>query len=141
MTSPSQPGANTVLVFSQRPHVSADVRTALGRRVAPDLGRIQYVECSMVDELIAAVDAGGIDLAILDGEAQPTGGMGIGRQLKNEIADCPSICVLIARADDRWLATWSLADATLVYPLDPLAAADVAADLLRRRAAGLPVRR
>ncbi len=131
----------TVLVFGHLPQVRADVRTAVGRRPAAELGRIDYIECSDVDELIRQVDAGGVDLVILDAEAQPTGGMGIARQLKHEIDDCPAMCLLLARADDRWLATWSMADATLVYPLDPMTAGSVVADLLRRRSAGLPVRR
>lgn len=114
---------------------------AVGRRLGGGLGRISYVECSDADTLIRLIDAGGVDVAILDGEAQPTGGMGISRQLKYEIEDCPSICVLIARADDRWLATWSLADATLVYPLDALTAARTVTELVRDRAAGTPVRR
>jgi DNA-binding response OmpR family regulator len=98
---------------------------------------VRYVEASTGREVVAAVDAGGIDLLLLDGEAQPTGGMGISRQLKNEIDDCPLICLVLARADDRWLAEWSQADATLSHPLDPLVAADVVADLLRRRAGSL----
>ena len=129
----------TVLVFSDVAAVREQVRGAVGRRPAPDLGRVEYVECSTGRQVVAAVDAGGIDVAILDGEAQPTGGMGISRQLKNEIADCPAICVLLARRDDRWLATWSLADATIARPLDPVTAADVVAGLLRDRANGLPV--
>ena len=90
------------------------------------------------DEVVAAVDRGGVDLCVLDGEAQPTGGMGISRQLKNEIADCPQLVVLIARQADRWLAHWSLADATLAYPIDPLTATDVVAGLLRARALQRP---
>jgi hypothetical protein len=61
--------------------------------------------------------------------------MGISRQLKYEVADCPALVVLIARQADRWLAHWSLADATLAYPVDPLVAADVVAGLLRERSA------
>jgi DNA-binding response OmpR family regulator len=141
MSSPSQVPAYTILVFSQRTQVRADVRTAVGRRLAGGLGRLEYVECSDAETLIRLIDGGGIDVAILDGEAQPTGGMGISRQLKDEIEDCPSVCILIARADDRWLATWSLADATLVYPLDALTAAQTVTDLVRERAAGTPVRR
>ena len=105
---------------------------AVGRRPAPDLGRVRFVEAGGVAEVLAAVDAGGIDLAILDGEAQPTGGMGVSRQLKNEIDDCPPIIVTVRRRDDRWLATWSQADAVLVHPLDPLTAAETVADVLRR---------
>ena len=80
-------------------------------------------------------------MAILDGEAQPTGGMGICRQLKYEIEDCPAICILLGRRDDRWLATWALADATIDRPLDPVAAADTVAQLLRDHARGVPVLR
>ena len=130
----------TVLVFSHRPEVRAAVRTALGRSPAADIGPLAYLECATGDEVVAAVDAGGIDLCVLDGEAQPTGGMGISRQLKYEIADCPALVVLIARQADRWLAHWSLADASLAYPIDPLTAADVVAGLLRERAARRPVR-
>ena len=108
------------------------VITAVGRRPAPDVGRVRYVEASGIAEVLAAADAGEIDLAILDGEAQPTGGMGVSRQLKNEIDDCPPIIVTVRRRDDRWLATWSQADAVLVHPLDPLTAAETVADVLRR---------
>jgi hypothetical protein len=41
--------------------------------------------------------------------------------------------VLIARQSDRWLAHWSLADATLPFPVDPLTAPTVVAGLLRDR--------
>jgi CheY-like chemotaxis protein len=121
----------TVLVFSHRPEVREAITMAIGRRPAPDLGRVRFVEVGGIAEVLAAVDAGGVDLAILDGEAQPTGGMGLSRQLKNEIDDCPPIVVTVRRRDDRWLATWSQADAVLVHPLDPLTAAQTVADVLR----------
>ncbi len=122
-----------MLVFSHRPEVREAIVTAVGRRPAPDLGRVRYLEASGIAEVLAAADAGEFDLAILDGEAQPTGGMGLSRQLKNEITDCPPIVVAVRRKDDRWLATWSQADAVLVHPLDPLTAAETVADLLRKR--------
>jgi DNA-binding response OmpR family regulator len=84
-----------------------------------------------VADLLYEVDQGGVDLLILDGEAQPTGGLGLARQFKNEITDCPPIVVAVRRRDDRWLATWSQADAVLVHPLDPLAAAETVAEVLR----------
>lgn len=141
MSSPSGSLVHTVLLFGQRPEVRAQVRTAVGSRLPGGAGSIRWIECEDIDTLLGHVDGGGIDLCILDAEAQPTGGMGISRQLKYEITDCPAVCVLIARADDRWLATWSLADATLVYPLDALTAAGTVADLLGEHAAGVPVRR
>ena len=127
-----------VLVFSHRPEVREAITTAVGRRPAPDLGRVEYVEVGTVADVLFHVDSGAIDLAILDGEAQPTGGMGLSRQLKNEIANCPPIVIAVRRKDDRWLATWSQADAVIVHPLDPLAAAETVAEVLR---SGAPVAR
>lgn len=126
----------TVLVFSHRPEVREAITMAVGRRPAPDLARVRFLETGAVAEVLVAADAGQIDLAILDGEAQPTGGMGLSRQLKNEISDCPPIIVSVRRRDDRWLATWSQADAVLVHPLDPLTAAETVADVLRRSRSG-----
>jgi DNA-binding NarL/FixJ family response regulator len=123
--------AASVLVFSHRPDVRAAVRTAVGRRPASDVGPLTWIECATGAEVIAAVERGGIDLCILDGEAQPTGGLAISRQLEEEVADRPAVCVLIARDADRWLAHWSRAEATLPMPIDPLAAPGVVAELLR----------
>jgi DNA-binding response OmpR family regulator len=130
-----------VVVYSHRPEVRHAVRTAVGRRPAPDVGPINWIECSTGAEVVAAVDGGGIDLCVLDGEAQPTGGLAVSRQLEQEVADRPAICVLIARQADRWLAHWSRADATLPLPVDPLVAPGVVADLLRAQAQHPAVRR
>lgn len=124
----------TILVFSHRPEVREAIITAIGRRPAPDLGRIHYVEAETAADVIGEIDTEPPDLLILDGEAQPTGGMGISRQLKNEIDQCPPIIVTVRRRDDRWLATWSQADAVLVHPLDPLSAAETVAEVLRNHA-------
>lgn len=123
--------AKRILVFSHRAEVRESIISAVGRRPATDLGRVDYTEAGTVAEVLMAMDAGEADLAILDGEAQPTGGIGLTRQLKNEIADCPPIVVAVRRKDDRWLATWSQADAVLVHPLDPLTAAETVAEVLR----------
>jgi len=129
----------TVLVYSHRPEVREDIITAIGRRPAADLPRVTFLEAAGIAEVIGAADAGSVDLAILDGEAQPTGGMGVSRQLKNEIDDCPPLIVTVRRRDDRWLATWSQADAVLVHPLDPITAAETVARVLRGARADLPV--
>jgi DNA-binding response OmpR family regulator len=131
----------TVLVYSHRPEVRDAVRTAVGRRPAADVGPLTWSECATGAEVVAAVDAGGIDLCILDGEAQPTGGLAVSRQLEQEVRDRPAVCVLIARQADRWLAHWSRADATLPLPIDPLTAPGVVADLLRTQAQHPAVRR
>jgi DNA-binding response OmpR family regulator len=136
----SQPSDEvTVIVYSNSADVRAQVRTAVGRRPTPDSPRIDWIECATNAEVLAQLDEGGVDLAILDGEAQPTGGAGLARQFKYEIDDCPPIVVLIARNDDAWMASWSLADAVIRQPLDPLDAATVVAEQLRRRRSGIPV--
>jgi DNA-binding response OmpR family regulator len=135
----SEPDRVTVLVYSNLAPVRAQVRTAVGRRPAADVGRIEWVECATYAEVIAQLDEGGLDLLILDGEAQPTGGMGLARQFKYEIDQCPPIVVLLARQVDAWLANWSLADAVISQPVDPVEAAAVVAEQLRRHTSGIPV--
>ena len=136
MTSPR---SLTVVVYSQLADLRAKVRTAVGRRAAPDLGRIDWVECANYSQLRNQLDSGDIDLVIVDGDAQPSGGIGLCRQFKNEIKDCPPIIVLLVRSQDRWLAAWSQADATIVRPLDPMLAASTVAQILRARESAIPV--
>jgi DNA-binding response OmpR family regulator len=139
--TPVAPRTHLVVVYSDDAAVRDQVRTALGRRPAGDLGRVEYVEVDTGDQVVARVDAGGVDLVVLDGEAWPTGGMGLAKQMKDELRDCPPTLVLVARKVDAWLATWSQADGVVAHPLDPVEITGVAADLLRRREAGAPVRR
>jgi DNA-binding response OmpR family regulator len=83
---------------------------------------------------MAAVEVGGFDVLILDGEASPIGGLGLAKQLKNEIFDCPPILVLTGRPQDGWLAAWSQADLAVPHPLDPVALTRAVAELGRRAA-------
>lgn len=129
-----------VLVYSDDRTTRDAVRFALGKRPAMDLAELEYVECATEPAVIKTMDAGGIDLAILDGEAVPAGGMGIARQLKDEIYRCPPLLVLIGRPQDAWLATWSRADAAVPHPLDPVRLAETVATLLRARSSDLPAR-
>lgn len=127
----------TVLVYSDDIDTREKVKTAIGRRPAPDVPRVEWLECATGPAVIAAFDAGGIDVAILDGEAAPTGGMGIARQMKDEIFQCPPIVLLTGRVADDWLANWSRAEAAVPHPLDPIVLASAVADLMRRRRAEL----
>ncbi|MGH3714182.1 MAG: hypothetical protein ACRDT4_12080 [Micromonosporaceae bacterium] len=132
MTSSAQTAPYTVLLYSDDAAVRDRMSTAVGRRPAPDV-RVEYVEAAAVDEVLRLVDEYEVDLMLLDGEAWPAGGLGIARQLRDELDDCPTMCVVLARAADRWLAAWSRADAYLVHPLDPVRTAETVADLLRKR--------
>lgn len=121
----------TVLVYSDDRQVRAALIRALGPHPTPDLPEVDYVECATAAAAIALVDRGGFDLLILDGEAAPTGGAGLARQLKDEIFDCPPVLVLIARPQDAWLATWSRADAVAMHPVNALTLPGQVAGLLR----------
>jgi CheY-like chemotaxis protein len=130
-----------VLVYSDDPAFRDAVRLAVGRRPSPDLDRVDLVEAATGAELLAAVDAGGVDVVVIDGEARPTGGFGLAKQLKDELEDCPPVLVMIARKDDSWLAKWSLADAVLPLPVDAPATTAAVVELLKHREQALPVRR
>lgn len=124
-----------VLVYSDDRNVRAAIVAALGRRPAADLPLVATHECATHAAVMTAVTAGGFDLAILDGEAAPAGGLGICRQIKEEIYNAPPVIVVIGRAQDAWLAAWSKAEMVLAHPVDPFAMADAAAALLRQRVA------
>ena len=131
---PEHNDAMTLLLYSDDARTRSSVKLAVGRRPAADVPRVTWVECATEPAVIARVDKGGLDLIVLDGEASPAGGMGICRQLKDEIFHCPPVIVLIGRQDDRWLATWSRADAVIAYPLDPIRVAASVAEMMRRHA-------
>ncbi|MFB6572594.1 hypothetical protein [Streptomyces noursei] len=123
----------TVLVYSDNANTREQVRLAAGRRPAPDAPQIEILECATAPAVLEALEQGGIDVCVLDGETAPAGGMGVCRQIKDEIFQCPPVLLLIGRPQDAWLATWSRADAAVPHPLDPVAFADALAGLLRRR--------
>ncbi len=130
---------STVLVYSDDAAVRERVRIAVGRRPDPALDPIDWLEAADGGALVMRVDAGGVDVCILDAEAAPEGGMGICRQLKNEIDDCPAMLLLVMRRDDKWLAKWSLADALVQQPIDPVTLTAELVSLLRARVPRLPV--
>ncbi|WP_354639759.1 hypothetical protein [Kitasatospora camelliae] len=125
----------TVLVYSDDRNTREQVTVALGRRPAADLPAIEYLECATTPAVLRALEKGGIDLCVLDGEAVPAGGLGLTRQLKDEIYGCPPVLVLIGRPQDSWLAAWSRADAAVSHPVDPVTLGDAVATLLRARMA------
>ncbi|RFU40242.1 DNA-binding response regulator [Actinomadura logoneensis] len=127
-------GPMKVLVYSDDANTREQIRLAIGRRPAADLPAVEFVEIATQPAVVARLDKGDIDVVVVDGEAQPAGGLGVARQAKDEVYDCPPILAIIARRDDGWLATWSRADAVVGLPLDPMAVAKAVADLMRWRA-------
>jgi DNA-binding response OmpR family regulator len=122
----------SVLLYSDDIATRDAVRVAVGRRPARDVEVTSWRECATAAAVIEAVETGGFDLLVLDGEAARVGGLGLCRQLKNEIFSCPPVLVLTGRPQDGWLAAWSQADLAVPHPLDPIAVAEAVAELGRR---------
>ena len=125
-----------IAIYSDDSSVRRSVKMALGSSLAGGL-EIEVIEFATADALRQYVDQTGtkgevrVDLFILDAEAVPEGGLGVARQLKDEVFNCPPSIVLIARQADSWLAAWSRAEASLLHPVDPFTLAKTASDLLQ----------
>lgn len=132
---PTNPELAKVMVYSDDRTVRRAVINALGTRPVADLPELQFVEVATEPMVIRQADTRTFDLLILDGEAVPAGGMGIARQLKDELYRCPPILVLTGRPADAWLATWCRADGAVPHPIDPGQLAEAVAELLRVRVA------
>ena len=123
-----------IALYSDDSSVRQSVRSALGQRISADLPEHNIVEFATGDALKLYVESKKrVDLFILDGEATPEGGMGIAKQLKDEVFNCPPVLLIVARAQDAWLAGWSRADAIISHPVDPFTVANKAGSLLSLR--------
>ena len=123
-----------IVVYSHDLTVRAQVIAALGQQVASDLPAHKIMEIATGPALRQHVDSKKhVDLFILDGEANPEGGMGLSRELKDEVFNCPPVLLIAGRAQDSWIATWSRADDVVLHPIDPFTFASKAANLLRAR--------
>lgn len=125
----------SVLLYSDDITTRDAVRAAVGRRPARDVEVVRWHECATAPAVVTAVEQSRFDILILDGEAAKAGGLGLARQLKNEIFSCPPIIVLTGRPQDSWLAAWSQADLAVPHPLDPIALTNAVATAAR---AGVP---
>ena len=124
--------SQTVIIYSDDSSVRRAITLAISPTPASDLAAITIKEFATGPALRSYLDEGNAaDLLILDGEAVPEGGMGIARQVKDEIFNCPPTLVIIWRPADAWLANWSKADGTVLHPIEPLETANQVAKLLR----------
>ena len=129
----------SIVLYSDDSSVREAVIGALGNRLAPDMAEHVIHQFATGPALRLFVDSkkvgtdSPIDLFILDGESVPEGGIGIARQLKDEVFNCPPVLVITGRKEDAWLAAWSSAEANLLHPVDPFTLSHTVADLLRAR--------
>lgn len=126
------PAPVEVLLYSDDAQTRAEVREAVGRRLAPDLPPVTWTETATHAAVVEHAQTRRFALLVLDGEAAKAGGLGICRQLKAEVYRCPPIVVLTGRPEDAWLAAWSEADAAIAAPLDPFEVRETLARTLRR---------
>ena len=125
-----------ITLYSDDSAVRKTVIAALGKQLDKDLPIHEIKEFATADALRLYVDSKKqVDLFILDAEAVPEGGMGVARQLKDEVFNCPPVLLITARASDNWLATWSKAEATVLHPIDPFTIASKCASLLKANSA------
>jgi DNA-binding response OmpR family regulator len=121
-----------IALYSDDSSVRASVISALGKQLDPTLAVHEIKEFATADALRLYVDSKKqVDLFVLDGEAVPEGGMGVARQLKDEVFNCPPVLLITGRAQDNWLAAWSKAEATVTHPIDPFTIAAKCAALLK----------
>lgn len=125
-----------VMVYSDDRNTREQIRLALGTRVAADLPPLETEDVATGAAVIRALDAARYDALIFDGEAVPVGGMGLAYQIKDEVANCPPVLVLIGRQADAWLASWSRAEAVVPLPLESTTFPTVFADMVRRHRRG-----
>ncbi|MGB7424048.1 MAG: hypothetical protein WA903_03995 [Ornithinimicrobium sp.] len=121
-----------ILLFSDDRSTRDAVRLGVGNRPAPHVEVERWHECATAPAVELALGEGAFDVVILDGEAQPFGGLGLCRQLKNELFECPPVLVLTGRPNDGWLAAWSQADGGVPHALDPAELAATVARLAQR---------
>ena len=73
------------------------------------------------------------DLVVADEIASGAGAFAVALDLKGAaVPFAGAVILVLARAQDEWLAKWSGADAWLTKPVDPFALAEVAGRLLER---------
>jgi len=109
------------------------VKKALGSQLGKDLPKHTLKEFATAPALRSFVDAGNVvDLYILDGEAVPEGGLGVAKQLKDEVFNCGVVIVLVGRKSDAWLAGWSRAEGVITHPIDPFTLAQTVAEIFRK---------
>lgn len=132
ISADAAPQGLRILLYSDDVTTRDKVRLAVGKRPARDVTVESWHEVATGPMALAAAESGSFDLLILDGEAGKVGGMGLARQLKNEVYECPPILVLTGRPQDAWLAAWSMADLAVPHPLDPIVMAAGVAELGRR---------
>jgi DNA-binding response OmpR family regulator len=120
----------SILLYSDRAELREQVRLDIGDTIGRRGVTIEWTEAATPNFVTDLVQTGRYDLIIADGETKKLGGIGLTRQMRQELDWRPTVLVLLQRAQDAWLASWSGADAGMELPVDPFELRTVVADLL-----------
>jgi CheY-like chemotaxis protein len=98
------------------------VRVAVASSFAGE-AEVTLDEVRTPQRALARLDAGEtFDVIVADADTHPTGGLALCREVKAR-ADMgramPPVVLLLARPQDRYLATWARCDAHVAKPIDP----------------------
>ena len=100
----------TILLYASDRTTRQNIRLALGRKVAVDLPPVRLLEVATQAAVLTAMDAGGIDLAILgwrggarwDGALSPTQGRGSALSADPAVDRASGRCVAGDLVAGRW---------------------------------------
>ncbi|MDR1825824.1 MAG: hypothetical protein LBR27_10955 [Bifidobacteriaceae bacterium] len=122
-----------ILVYSDNAAIRAQVRGAIGDSLG---GRaVELTDVATSKQAMFLAEENHYDLVIMDNETTKCGGVGLTRQMRNELTNQqPLVLLLLARQQDAWLAAWSRADAAVVRPVDPFELRRIVAGLLHLEA-------
>ncbi|MDR3202402.1 MAG: hypothetical protein LBT54_04640 [Bifidobacteriaceae bacterium] len=128
--TPDQPAAPRILLYSDNRDTRAEVLAAVGQRVGPRGVPVRWTEAASPAAALAEAATLDYALVVADAEAGKLGGIGLARQLEQELAAAPPILILAARAQDAWLGSWSGAVEAILLPADPFELGAAVARLL-----------
>jgi CheY-like chemotaxis protein len=121
------------LVISPDPALRQQLKVAVGTLERRSGERWEYVEAADGITGLAVAWRERPNLVVADEIASGAGAFAVAKDLKGAAEPFPgSVVIILARAQDTWLAKWSGADAWLTKPVDPFALADIVADLVAR---------
>ena len=118
-----------ILLVADDPGFRDRLRLAL-ERLELTGEEVAFLEAANGNDALVLAESRHPDLVVADVSVTPYGGFGLTRDLKaRPETDCPVILIL-DRFQDEWLGRCSGADALVLRPVDPVALAQVAGQLL-----------
>ncbi|WP_371176792.1 hypothetical protein ABYF34_06370 [Buchananella felis] len=129
----TQPESVNLLIFSDDVTVREAIITAVGRRAGKGLPTVEWTQCATADGVRLALAEKEFAVLVLDAESPKLGGMGLAKELNQEMDNCPPVLLLVARQQDEWLGQWSGAAAIVSEPFDSIEMQETIAALLRQR--------